>query len=1561
MSNSDGSVVIATSIDESEYEKGLKRLESAIRDLNDSVNQSSVRALDAMRQAVAGLGTGLARELADVRSILSGMEATSQTTARLMATHYAAISDGMRRVSDGSRGFFRDVEASTGIMRHFGDVVAEAVNPLEEVSEAMRRNSNSLRMSVATMGEMDEGLGKTTDITEQCAEGMEKLGEESKKAGEEIVSMGEETMSVLERVAIAMGLGLGVKEITSMVSSMTDLESRARLAAKGTMEVSAVMERLRQIADRAYSPLEATATAFMNNATALNDIGVSIKDQLDLTEALTNALIVSGAKGEQFEMVMNAVNRSLATGKMVNQELEMVMKYGGTAAEGMAASLGTTIQGLKEMAREGRLTSKVLFESLVGNLENWKTAADSMPATINDALVRLRNQVVSTLVELNNQTGFSDAIVRGIDAIKDSMGTLVDVLPMVATGLTAFVIARTSLGKAAGAGLTAFAGTARAIVAETAAMRGQVGTATAFRQALVGMNTAIAGQLKLRDALRIRITGDTAAMAAHTKQAVQNAQATLSQAQAQAQLARAAMTAAATNLQNNTIASRDAALKERLRQTSAAYAAAMNAERVASLELAQAQSANAVAMERSSVARTKEMIAANQSAIALARSRLVVLEEASARHASSNSVYVQTVLRHRIDAQRAQVQRDLNRLTGQQVVLENQLAAALSRASVAQAVFNKALAAGRGLLTMLGGPWGIAMVAATMAVTKLMTAESEGERMTRLYGESVKDLSKDLGLLKESADGAAEGVAKLTVTRMQDNLQEAEKDLEKSIARVNKILIGMPVEVGQVQFTLYKEHMHLLGQNMERDWAEIEELIAKQDESAVSKLFDFSAKYEKMLTDFEKSGDHIQKQVVKNIRFIITSLVDGVEEEQEGLLLQLLGVARKIKSITGEIKDEQSDVSGTGAIFDEAMEKAKTDSTKVLEVLEQLEAVGIRFSGIDYKNAVDKIKSMNDATKSFIKDIDQLTNSVKDRRDALEKALDAGASTWDGSQIEAAKAQIKDFDDQLQMMARDKALALAEMEAKVYAELAVLNEERLRGEKLSEQESLNIYVAMLEERLNAYQVVMQAEIDAEYEKNRKTLENQKETIAAMIQNYASLAAAGQMAAQSALRVANLKMMAEADLAETEAKLAEVDKKHAEDSKKLQTQFDEVKKRLADGIGGVGGANKGVKSDTVKEAEDVDRALREVELTLARLEGRTLKVVELEQQEELIRFTELLEKAGIKGAEAAAKVEEFKAAQAVSVATDNLQAHLGYYEKLIGVLPEATAKVAELRAEMLRLEADKMRASGMPENAVNAYVDVENLQNATDGFSGLRRSVIDFTNELTDDKIVYSATNDILNGMSDALIDGIMNADNFGDAMRNLGNVVVQALMKMMIQMLIIKPIMESLSGLLGGLGGGFGGILGSLFGFGHTGGIVGELPGPKKAGSPLAFLGARRYHSGGFAGLKANEIPIIAQKGEMILTRADQRALLSFLRNGGGGSGGGNQVNVQVVNQTSVPVDARTTASPNQNGGMDVQVFLKEVDNGLAQRQAKGESAFTRSLQERFSLNDAKPLYRGGN
>ena len=88
----------------------------------------------------------------------------------------------------------------------------------------------------------------------------------------------------------------------------------------------------------------------------------------------------------------------------------------------------------------------------------------------------------------------------------------------------------------------------------------------------------------------------------------------------------------------------------------------------------------------------------------------------------------------------------------------------------------------------------------------------------------------------------------------------------------------------------------------------------------------------------------------------------------------------------------------------------------------------------------------------------------------------------------------------------------------------------------------------------------------------------------------------------------------------------------------------------------------------------------------------------------------------------------------------------------------------------------------------------------------------------------------------------------------------------------------------GGVGGWLSGITGSIF---HSGGVVGSAA-PGRMVNPAVFSGAMRYHTGGVAGLKPNEVPVIAERGEEILTEDDPRH-----RNNGGG---GSQPNIKVVN-----------------------------------------------------------------
>ncbi|UXU75551.1 MULTISPECIES: phage tail tape measure C-terminal domain-containing protein [unclassified Paracoccus (in: a-proteobacteria)] len=97
--------------------------------------------------------------------------------------------------------------------------------------------------------------------------------------------------------------------------------------------------------------------------------------------------------------------------------------------------------------------------------------------------------------------------------------------------------------------------------------------------------------------------------------------------------------------------------------------------------------------------------------------------------------------------------------------------------------------------------------------------------------------------------------------------------------------------------------------------------------------------------------------------------------------------------------------------------------------------------------------------------------------------------------------------------------------------------------------------------------------------------------------------------------------------------------------------------------------------------------------------------------------------------------------------------------------------------------------------------------------------------------------------------------------RDLVTSMIADLARLAARRFILGPIANALSRTLGGAGGIFANIL-------HAGGTVGA-PGPGRMVPALAFAGAPRMHSGGWAGLRPDEVPAILQRGERVLSRRE--------------------------------------------------------------------------------------------
>jgi TP901 family phage tail tape measure protein/lambda family phage tail tape measure protein len=191
---------------------------------------------------------------------------------------------------------------------------------------------------------------------------------------------------------------------------------------------------------------------------------------------------------------------------------------------------------------------------------------------------------------------------------------------------------------------------------------------------------------------------------------------------------------------------------------------------------------------------------------------------------------------------------------------------------------------------------------------------------------------------------------------------------------------------------------------------------------------------------------------------------------------------------------------------------------------------------------------------------------------------------------------------------------------------------------------------------------------------------------------------------------------------------------------------------------------------------------------------------------------------------------------------------------------------------------------------------------------------------------------------------------------DLANSVVSDLIRMATQAMITKPLFENLFGVGGG-----GGLIGSLMsggigamfpgfafsaglpvpglanpatmaGLWHSGGVLGKDSAKSmRSVHPSVFSGAPRFHSGGTIG--RNEVPIIAEKGEMVLTKGQQQALGGALA-----APSAPQVEVNIINNGTAQ-EASNVTTEFDGKRMIVNVIMDDLSrNGPISKGITGLS-----------------------
>ncbi|NDL70503.1 phage tail tape measure protein [Vreelandella alkaliphila] len=306
------------------------------------------------------------------------------------------------------------------------------------------------------------------------------------------------------------------------------MASRIRLAIDSEREYAQVQERLQQISRVTYKSLMDNSELFVNSVGPLRELGFATEDVLDVTEALSAGLVISGANAQATTSLIDQFSKGMIAGKLQGDAFNAVIQNAPRLQQALAEGLGVTNRRLAEMATAGELTADVVMGALQRSLGAMRQELEEMPTSVEDATQVLKDSFMAYIGQANDAHGTTATLAGGIELLADNIENVVAVAGVFAAmglgrymgalavnaGAAAAEFVKNSQAQIAYAAAQqqATAATARQAAAESVAAKRELGRAMAAEKAARGTDQHAAALTRLG----LARTAATSASAQHT-------------------------------------------------------------------------------------------------------------------------------------------------------------------------------------------------------------------------------------------------------------------------------------------------------------------------------------------------------------------------------------------------------------------------------------------------------------------------------------------------------------------------------------------------------------------------------------------------------------------------------------------------------------------------------------------------------------------------------------------------------------------------------------------------------------------------------------------------------------------------------------------------------------------------------------------------------------------------------------------------------------------------------------------------------------------------------------
>lgn len=426
----------------------------------------------------------------------------------------------------------------------------------------------------------------------------------------------------------------------------------------------------------------------------------------------------------------------------------------------------------------------------------------------------------------------------------------------------------------------------------------------------------------------------------------------------------------------------------------------------------------------------------------------------------------------------------------------------------------------------------------------------------------------------------------------------------------------------------------------------------------------------------------------------------------------------------------------------------------------------------------------------------------------------------------------------------------------------------------------------------------------------------------------------------------------------------------ETCERLMRAADEYQKRFAQvDAGKTGGSGK---TEAQRRAEAALKALEGYNRELEKLKSTDAEFRDWELKRWVEKQIDLYPQYKKKIEEVAAARRESWAeedrAEAERKARENSDLRLDFYQQLAEKSGQYNLSL-EYANQLIDRQMEEWKNADIPREYLDQMRELLRLEAGTEGWDGAKRAMKSYYADATNmGRQFESFTQTSLSSLEDALVEftttGKLSFSDLADSM-------IRDLVRIACQAMVVAPLVRAITGMFGG---------GSAVSMSVSGGLASSDFSPtasmgwvKMAMGGVVSGGSISDYSGSVVSSPTtfdfNEHLTAFRKGAGLMGEAGPEAVMPLTRGPDGTLGVRSytpdfsmptpEVTVNVINNTGQQVQAQTTAAPDGQGGLNIEVVLDQVEAGMVQRDNAGRSRFANHLDRTRGLSRAGRLYRG--